>query len=67
MTTGLQTRVKQLEEAHGSGECPRCSGTTVVIVNDKLSSVTKGRRLFTHGAVPPRPLPYQCRLTDGGW
>jgi hypothetical protein len=46
-TASLETRVKQLEEAYGGGECPRCSGTTVVIVNDKLSSVTKGGRLFT--------------------
>jgi Ribonuclease G/E len=65
-TASLERRLETLEQA-GGGECPRCSGTTVVIVNDKLSSFTKGRRLFTHGAVPPRPLPYRRRLTDGGW
>jgi Zn finger protein HypA/HybF involved in hydrogenase expression len=43
----LERRVKVLEDVAGGGKCPRCSGTTVVIVNSKLSSVTKDRRLFT--------------------
>jgi Zn finger protein HypA/HybF involved in hydrogenase expression len=47
MSSVLERRVEALEQAGGGGECPRCSGTTVIIVNDELSSVTKGRRLFT--------------------
>ena len=43
---GLKGRLERLEEAAGGGECPRCSGTVVIYVNDELESVTKdGRRL----------------------
>jgi hypothetical protein len=39
--------VEALEQAGGDGECPRCSGTTVVIVNDRLESVNRNGHLFT--------------------
>jgi ribosomal protein S27AE len=44
---GLKDRLKRLEEAAGGGECPRCSGTVVIYVNDELESVTKAGRKFT--------------------
>lgn len=48
MATNLETRVRRLEEATGSsGECPRCSGTTVIYVNGKLSSVNRDGEKFT--------------------
>ena len=48
MTTSLETRVKRLEAAMGDGgECPRCSGTTVIYVNRKLGGVSKPGRKFT--------------------
>ena len=43
---GLKDRLKRLEKTAGGGECPRCSGTVVIYVNDELESITKdGRRL----------------------
>jgi hypothetical protein len=47
MITSLQTRIKRLEEATGGdGECPRCSGTTIITINGKVGGVSKnGRRL----------------------
>ena len=48
MTSSLQTRVRRLEDASGGGgECPRCSGTTMIFVNNGLKSVTKDGRKFT--------------------
>lgn len=48
MTTSLETRVTRLEDtAGGNGECPRCSGTTVIYLNGKLESVNRDGRLFT--------------------
>ncbi len=50
VTTSRQTRVRRLEEAtDGGGECPRCSGTTVIYLNGKLHSVTKEGRKLTPG------------------
>jgi len=49
MTTSgtLRTRVRRLEVETGSGgECPRCSGTTVIIVNGKVGSVNRNGHLF---------------------
>ena len=43
----LETRVRRLEDASGSGDCPRCSRSTMVYVNEVLESVTKGGRKFT--------------------
>jgi Zn finger protein HypA/HybF involved in hydrogenase expression len=43
----LERRVEALEQAGGGGECPRCSGTTVIFVNGKLRSVTRGRQKLT--------------------
>jgi len=46
MATSLQRRVEALEQADGGNRCPRCSGTTVVLVNGNLWSVTKeGQKL----------------------
>ena len=43
---GLRGRQERLEKTAGGGECPRCSGTVVIYVNDELESITKdGRRL----------------------
>ena len=47
MTTSLATRIKRLESAGGSGECPRCSGTVAVYLNGKLDGVSKHGRRFT--------------------
>jgi ssDNA-binding Zn-finger/Zn-ribbon topoisomerase 1 len=48
MTTRLASRVRRLEKAAGAGgECSRCSGTTVIYVNDRLESVSRTGRLFT--------------------
>lgn len=47
MTVNLETRVRRLEEAGSGGECPRCSGTTIIYLNDKLGSVSKNGRTFT--------------------
>jgi hypothetical protein len=44
---GLRGRLKRLEKTAGGGECPRCSGTVVIYVNDELESVTKDGRKFT--------------------
>ncbi len=43
----LRGRLKRLEEAAGGGECPRCSGTVVIYINDTLESVSKYGRQFT--------------------
>ena len=45
--TSLERRVEALEQAHSGGECPRCSGTTVIIVSGKLGGVSKPGRKFT--------------------
>jgi hypothetical protein len=48
MTTSPLARLERLEEWAGpGGECPRCSGTTVIIANDEVESVSfaTGRRL----------------------
>jgi hypothetical protein len=48
MTTSLHTRVRRLEDAvGGGGECPRCSGTTVIIANGNLKSLNRNRQKFT--------------------
>jgi hypothetical protein len=48
MTTSLAARIKRLEGASGGGgECPRCSGTTVIYLNGKLDGVSKHGRRFT--------------------
>ncbi len=41
MATGLETRVKKLEDVGGGGECPRCSGVVAVTMNDEFSSASK--------------------------
>ncbi len=42
----LKSRLEAIEQAHGGGECPRCSGTTVAYVNDKLEGASRhGRKL----------------------
>jgi hypothetical protein len=46
-SVGLKDRLKRLEKTAGGGECPRCSGTVVIYVNDELESVTKDGRKFT--------------------
>jgi Zn finger protein HypA/HybF involved in hydrogenase expression len=47
VATSLETRVHRLEDAAGSGgECPRCAGTTVIIVNNNVESVNRdGQKL----------------------
>jgi hypothetical protein len=47
MTASLQARLERLENTTGGGgECRRCSGTTMVVANGVLESVTKhGQRL----------------------
>jgi hypothetical protein len=45
--SALEQRVKRLEQVGGDGECPRCSGTTVIFVNDELSSVNRDGIQFT--------------------
>ena len=47
MTTRLETRIRRLEDATGAdGECPRCSGTTIITINGKLGGASKnGRKL----------------------
>jgi len=79
MTTSLASRVRRLEKATGAGgECPRCSGTTVIYVNGKLGGVSKNGRKFTpqeaEGFVAEEeagrcPLCGQRReqITVGGW
>ncbi len=47
MARSLETRLKRLEETSAGGECPRCSGTTVIYVNHKLGGVSKPGRKFT--------------------
>jgi ssDNA-binding Zn-finger/Zn-ribbon topoisomerase 1 len=48
VATSLQTRIRRLEVAAGAGgECPRCAGTTVIIVNGKLESVNRNGQKFT--------------------
>jgi hypothetical protein len=51
MTTSLHTRVRRLEGASyavtGGGECPRCSGTTLIHVHDALHSVSRHGRILT--------------------
>jgi hypothetical protein len=48
-TSTLERRVEALEQAHPGGgeECPRCSRTTVITVNDKVESVNRNGRFFT--------------------
>jgi Zn finger protein HypA/HybF involved in hydrogenase expression len=46
-TSTLKRRVEALEQAHGGGECPRCSGTTVIIVNGRVESVNRSGQMFT--------------------
>ncbi len=44
----LRGRLKRLEAAvGGGGECPRCSGTVVIYINDELECITKHGRTFT--------------------
>jgi Zn finger protein HypA/HybF involved in hydrogenase expression len=44
----LNGRISRLEEVAGDGGgCPRCSGTTVIIVNGKVESVNKGGQKLT--------------------
>jgi ssDNA-binding Zn-finger/Zn-ribbon topoisomerase 1 len=48
MPSALETRLQRLEEAtDDGGECPRCSGTTVIYVNGKVSNVSKDGQKFT--------------------
>ncbi len=41
MATGLDTRIRKLEDADGSGECPRCSGVVGILMNGEFSSASK--------------------------
>jgi rRNA maturation protein Nop10 len=41
VATGLETRVKKLEDVGGGGECPRCSGVVAVTMNGEFSSASK--------------------------
>jgi Zn finger protein HypA/HybF involved in hydrogenase expression len=43
----LERRLEVLEQAGGDGECPRCAGTTVIIVNGKVESVNRDGQRFT--------------------
>jgi Zn finger protein HypA/HybF involved in hydrogenase expression len=45
MTTSLHARVRRLENTSGSGGgCDRCSGTTMIVANGEVESVTKDAR-----------------------
>jgi hypothetical protein len=62
VATSLQTRVTRLEEAtDGGGKCPRCSGTTVIYLNDKLDSVSKNGRILT----PEEAQAFKAEEEDG--
>ncbi len=41
MATGLETRVRKLEDSGGDGECPRCSGVVGIFVCGAFSSAHK--------------------------
>ncbi len=41
MATGLETRIRRLEDAGAGGECPRCSGVVGVFMNGEFSSAHK--------------------------
>ncbi len=41
MATGLDTRVRKLEDSGGDGECPRCSGVVGIFVCGAFSSAHK--------------------------
>ncbi len=44
----VRRRLERLEGVGGGGgECPRCSGTTIIHVNDALHGVTRHGRRFT--------------------
>jgi rubredoxin len=47
VATNLETRVRRLEEVGSERECPRCSGTTIIYLNNELESVSKAGRIFT--------------------
>jgi hypothetical protein len=63
MASSLQRRLRRLEDASGEGgECPRCSGTVVVYVNDELDSVTKDGRKLT----PDEALAFESEEAQDG-
>ena len=41
MATGLERRLKVLEDAGGGGECPRCSGIVATFVNGELHDASR--------------------------
>ena len=41
MSTGLERRLKVLEDAGGGGECPRCSGVVEVFICGEFSGASK--------------------------
>lgn len=47
MATSLVTRVRRLEDAAGDGECPRCSGMVVVLMDGEFSGAGKHGREMT--------------------
>lgn len=41
MATGLETRIRRLEDAGGDGECARCSGAVGIFLNGEFSSANR--------------------------
>ncbi len=49
MATGLERRVKVLEDAGGGGECPRCSGIVATFINGELDNASRHGRPMSRG------------------
>ena len=41
MATGLERRLRVLEDTGGGGECPRCSGLVATFVNGEFDSASR--------------------------
>ncbi len=43
----LRRRLERLEAALGDEECPRCSGTVMIYIDDELESIIRHGRVLT--------------------
>lgn len=41
MATGLEARIRRLEDSGGDGECPRCSGVVGIILDGEFWSANR--------------------------
>ncbi len=49
MATSLETRIQQLEDAGGDGECPRCSGVLGIFLDGEFRSTSKHGEEMSEG------------------